>query len=173
MAGRHVLVAVAASAIIAGSAGYAALDTALLEDLQVRWNQRGSFGYMSMLNGGIIEVCNPAFMPLSFHGVSISASYRGQDVGTFVTGGATVPPGSGQELAGRGQAAGAAGRMFSMYVDTEMTGADMARVDAGQIDAVLSVDTAVFGAIPWSITKTYSGQEFFDMMNGGGPDYAC
>lgn len=174
LADRHAVVAVTASIVMICSAGYVVAGAVMLDDLQVRWNQRGgSFGYVSMLNGGVVEVCNPGFLPLAFQSLSMSVSYRGQDVGEFVTGAAAVPSGSERELAGDGRVADAAGRMFSMYVDTKMSGTDVARrVDSGQVDVLRSVEAPVLGFIPWSVTKTYSGQEFFDMMDGGG-DYGC
>ena len=170
---RHAGIVAVASVVIAASVGYSAFSVLTLDELQIKWNDRGSFDFMTMLNGGVIEVCSSSSIPLRFSGITIETFYNGEAVGRFVTGGATVQPGSAQELDGRGEMTSMAGSIFSMFVDTEMSGTDIARIDADAMTVRTGIDAVVLGLIPYTVSKEYAGQEFFDAMNGGAEGYGC
>jgi len=170
---RHAGIVILASIVIAASVGYSSFSAVTLDQIQIKWNDRGSFGFITMLNGGMIEVCNSSFVPLSFNQISIVAFLDGEEAGRFTAGGTTVQPGSSAELRGDGEMTGSAAGMFSTYIDTETPGNNIARVDSSSIAVLTSIDTAVLGMIPFSVTEWYSGQEFFEMMNEKSEGYGC
>lgn len=170
---RHTGIVIAASVVIASSVAYSAFNVMTLDQIQIRWNDRGSFGFITMLNGGVIEVCNSSFVPLSFHGISIVMLWEGNEIGRFVTNGATVQPNSSVEIDGEGTMTGMAAGILSMYVDTEMSGNDIATINSDSMSVVTLADTAILGIVPFSAQEQYSGPEFFEMMNDRSGDGGC
>ena len=172
---KHFGIIVIASIVIASSLGYTAFNAVTLEKLELKWNDRGSFDYLTMLNGGILEVCNTSFIPLKFDGLSIEVFYREDQVGVFsvpdtsataTTTATIVQPNTTIEVSGKGKMTSLAGQIVSMYLDTEISGRDLARVDSDEMTVITSIDTTLLGVIPYSVTKQYTGQEFFEIMNG-------
>lgn len=170
---KHAWIVVLASVVIAVSVGYSSFSAVTLDQIQMKWNDRGSFDFVTMLNGGIIEVCNSSFVPLSFNQISIATFLDGEEVGRLTAGGTTVQPGSSAELRGVGEMTGSAAGIFASYIDTEMSGSSIAGIDPSSVAVLTSIDTSVFGMIPFSVTERHSGQEFFEMMNGKSGDYGC
>lgn len=163
----HAVVAAASSAVIAGSVAYALLGAAALDSVQFKW-AGGGFGYMSMINGGYVEVCNPSPLPVLLDSLEISAAYRGQDFASFRAEGGVIGPGGAGVLLGEGEPLGAGADVLSMYTGPESGGADSG-FGAG---ATSTLSTLVFGAIPHSVTREHTVDEFFAMMEGG-PGYGC
>lgn len=170
---RHAVVVVAASVAIASAAGYSAFGAAALNDLRVSWSGGESFDFITMLNGGVIRICNPSPVPLSFGGLSIVAHYRGGEIGRLVAPGAAVPPGAALEVAGRGEAPSRTESMFSAHIGSGISGTDPPMVDADAMTVSVSADTHILGFIPVTVTSEYPGREFVDMMSGGGADPRC
>lgn len=170
---RHSGIVIAASIVIGASVGYSAFNAATLEELEFKWNDRGSFDYLTMLNGGVIEVCNSSWVPLRFTGLTAEMFYQGEEVGRFGVRGATVQPNSAIELPGEGEMTSFAGQIISMYLDTEISGTEIARMDSDAMRVVTSVDAVFWGIIPYSVTDTYTGEEFFKIMNGQSSEYGC
>ena len=169
----HVLVVVVASVAIAASVGHSVLNVVALDSVQAKWNDQSNFGFMTMLNGGVIDICNTAPVPASFNGLSVIVYYRGQEAGRFDAGGTTVQPNSATSLTGRGDVTGLAGDIFSAYVDAELTRTSITGTDANDMTAVMIMKTAVIGVIPFDVSKEYGGREFFDMMNDKHDKYSC
>lgn len=169
---RHALVAVAASAVIAGSAAYALLGAAALSDAQFKWAGGGDFGYVSLINGGYIEICNPWPLPVRLDSLEIDALYQGEDFASFHAKGGIIGAGSTGVLLGEGEPRGSEASVLSMYMDSGASGADASRFDGGDVEATATLRTLVLGLIPHSVTREYSGAGFFDVMDGG-RGYAC
>ena len=169
----NVVIVVIASVIIVASVGYSIFNIVTLDQIQIKWNDRGSFDFMTMLNGGVVEVCNSSSIPLSFNGITIATFWEGEEIGRFATNGATVQPNSSTEINGKGYMTSLAANMFSMYIDAEMTSGDFARIDPSSMTVMASVDTTILGVIPFSVTEEYSGQEFFEIMNDVSGNYDC
>ena len=168
---KHAGIVIIASIVIVASLGYSAFNAVTLEKLEFEWNDRGSFDYLTMLNGGVIKVCNTSFVPLKFNGLTITTLYKEDEMGRFTVHGATVQPNSSIELAGEGQTTSLAGQILSMYIDTEVSGTELIRVDSEDMKIITSIDTVLLGVIPYAVTSTYTGEEFFDIMNG--QKYSC
>ena len=163
---KHAGIIILSSIIIAISLGYTAINAVTLDELELEWNDRGSFDYLTMLNGGVIKVCNTSFIPLKFNELNIEAFYQKDEIGTFSVQGTTVQPNSMIELSGKGKMTSLAGQIISMYLDTEISGKEVMRIDSDAMKVVTSIDTVLLGIIPYSVINTYTGQEFFEIMNG-------
>lgn len=170
---KHTAIIIVASVVIVTTVGYSVFSAMTLDQLQLTWHQSGSFDYLTMLNGGQLKVCNPSFIPLQFHGLTIRTVYDGSEVGRFYTSGAIIEPDSAVKLAGTGESTGLTGQMISMYLDTEISGTDIMRVNSDAMQVVTSIDTALIGVIPYSVSDVYTGKEFFTMMNGYSGNYDC
>lgn len=168
---RHRLVAAAASAVIAGSLAYAAAGAAALEGVQFKWGGSDSFGYVSLVNGGYVDVCNPSPVPVRLDSLGIGVSYRGEDFGSFEARGGIVGPGGEASLYGEGRLRDARVGILATYMDSEAGGADLARFDSGDVSASATASTLVFGVLPYSVTREYSGDELSAVMDGAG--YGC
>ena len=161
---RHALVAAASSAVIAGSAAYALLGAAALSDVQFRWGDPDGFGYVALASGGLVEVCNPSPLPVRLDRLEIGVAYQGGEFASFGAPGGIIGPGESALLRGDGEARGAG--IFSGY-------GGPGGFDEGDIEAGSTARTLVFGLIPHSVTREYSGSEFAEMMEGRDPGYAC
>jgi len=167
----HKIVAVAASAVIAGSLAYAAAGAAALEGVQFKWGGKDSFGYVSLVNGGYVDVCNPAPVPVRLDSLGIDVSYRGEGFGSFEAEGGMIGPGGEASLYGDGRLRDARVGILAAYMDSEAGGADLARFDSGDVAASSTASTLVFGVLPYSVTREYSGDELSRLMDGAG--YGC
>ena len=170
---KHSAIVILASIVIVASIGYSMFNVTTLDKLQFKWNERSSFDYLTMLNGGVVEVCNTSLIPLKFNGLNFVTFYEDQEVGRFFVEGSTIQPNSKSELKGKGEMTSLAGQMVSMYMDSEYLGGDFARIDSSSMVVFTVVDTTVLGVIPYSVTNQYSGEEFFHIMNGNTGDYSC
>lgn len=170
---RHAVITMIALVIIAGSLGYTTMGVLALEDVQVRWNQRSSFDFLTMLNGGIMEICNPSFMQLRLDGVAVIVTYQHDEIGRFVSDRHMIGPNEQVEVAGRGETGGVATRILSSYIDAELSGGDLARINDDMIGVKMEMDTTILGVVPVTIEKQYTGQEFQDMMDDRLGTYTC
>ena len=170
---KNTKIVIIASIVIVASIGYSVFSAVSLGELEVKWNERGSFDYMTMLNGGVIEVCNPSDIQLGFNSLGIVALYQENEVGRFDTEGAVVQPNSAIEILGKGETTSLAGQIMSMYLDTEISGTEVIRIDSEDMSIVTSIDTVLLGVIPYSVSSTYTGQEFYKIMNGQTEEYSC
>lgn len=168
----HSLVATVASAVIVGSAVYALLGTAALSDVQFKWASEGDFGYVSLINGGRVEICNAWPLPVRLDSLEINTLYQGRDFASFSAKGGIIEASSSGVLLGEGESLGSEASVLSMYMDSGAGGASSARFDYNDIEATATLHTLVLGLIPHSVTREYSGVGFFDVMDGEA-GYAC
>lgn len=169
---RHSLVAIVASAVIVGSAAYALLGAAALSDVQFKWASEGDFGYVSLINGGHVEICNTWSLPVRLDSLEIDALYQGKDFVSFSAKGGIIEANSSGVLLGEGEVRGSEANVLSMYMDSGAGGASSARFDYNDIEATATLHTLVLGVVPHSVTREYSGIGFFDVMDGES-NYAC
>ncbi len=170
---KHLGIVLIASAVIVASIGYSVLSVSTWEQVQIKWNERSSFSFVSFLRGGVIEVCNTSFTPLKFNQLSLVTFYRGQEIASFTTGGAIVQPNSMVELAGKAEVGEDAGRIVSGFIGAGGAGGKISNLDEGAITVKTSLETNIFGVIPTTVTSEYDGQEFLDMIEDRSGQYRC
>lgn len=170
---RHTIITMMSLAVIVGSLAYSTAGMLAAEDLQIRWNQKSGFDFLTMLNGGIVHMCNPSFMQVGFNGINIIVSHQDEEMGRFIIDGYLIKPNTSTEIAGVGKMDRVAGRIFFGYIDTEISGKDIARFNDENISIRVETETTVLGFIPVMVEKVYPAQEFQDMMNDKSNSYRC
>jgi hypothetical protein len=169
VANKHTIVVIVSIIIIASSLGYSSLNLISANNLQFRW--ASGFDYLSVLYGKSILVCNDSDFPASFSKYEFTIFYDSKPIGKFTTSGVVVSPHSVASVGGKFEADDKqVAQIFFSFLDTEMHGTDVTRVDADKIKVKATLEYSLLWAIPLSIMHEYSGQEFLDMMNMG---HAC
>ena len=165
MANKHTIIVLVSIAIIVGSLGYSSISVVSAKDLEFRW-PGNSFDFLSVLTGKVIEVCNNTDLPVSFSKYSFSIFYDGNDLGTYSTGGGSFAPHTDGVVFGKFDAKDdRMSSLFFSFLDTEMSGTDVTRINTGKIKVITNVDTKILGVIPFSVSQEYGGQEFLDLIN--------
>jgi len=111
------------------------------------------------------EACNPSYFPASFHNYEINAIYKSQVLETASINGSIISPKSSLILDGK----------FTMNKDTlSQFAQEGSQFDPNQALVKTKLDAAIFGIIPFSINKDYSGTQFADIVKNGPPGgYQC
>ncbi|MGI0010786.1 MAG: hypothetical protein ACREAE_05250 [Nitrosopumilaceae archaeon] len=121
-----------------------------------------------------LEACSTLYFPVTFKKYDIEFIYQSNKLGTYSAVGTTLAPLSSSILNGKftsgdfGEAL-----VYLMYLDTEMSGNDIARIDARQLQVFTRLDTSFLGVIPFSVTNEYSGLDFVKMMNQEDGNFGC
>jgi hypothetical protein len=166
VANRHTIIVIVSILVIVGSIAYSSLNLVSAQEMQFRWHRMGGFDFLSILVSGKLEACNNSDYPATFRSYSFSMNYDGKHLGTFATDGAGAPSHSSVTVNGKLQSDDQRiTQMFFSFLDTELGGTDVTRVDASKMKITTTLDTTIVGIIPYSITKEYSGQEFLQLMN--------
>ncbi|WP_268541614.1 hypothetical protein [Candidatus Nitrosotenuis cloacae] len=166
MANKHTLVVIASIAVIAGAIGYSSLGVLSLDDVQSRWFQQGNFDYSLLLFGGKVLVCNNSDFQSHIKSYSFKMDYDGGDLGTFVASGASIAPHTAATMNGKFVTGDKrVSESMLSFINTELNGRDVSRIDAGKMSVVVTKETAIMGFIPVSVSQEYSGEEFLNMMN--------
>jgi hypothetical protein len=166
VANKHTIIVIASIMVIAGSLGYSSLNLVSAKDLQFRWHQVGSFDFIAILVSGKLAVCNNSEYPASFQKYSFTITYDRTNLGTFTTEGGSLAPHATKMISGKLYSDDKKiSQMFFSFLDTELGGTDVTRIDASKMEITSTLDTAIIGIIPYSVTHKYSGQEFVQMMN--------
>lgn len=171
---RHAVVVIISCVVIASTIGYSIFNLLNAENLQFRLAGKERFNLFSLISGGKLEVCNPSNLPITFNSYEISSIYNGDRLGTYYLGGVQILPKSSVVLQGKFDAEGKkSANIMSLFLDTEIQGADVSRVDAKKLEILTELKTGFFGIIPYTISKNYGGSEFFDLMNNEDDSFEC
>jgi len=111
------------------------------------------------------EACNPSYFPASFHNYEIDAVYKSQILESASIGGNTISPKSSILLDGT----------FTINKDALSQFAQQgSQFDPNQAIVKTKLDATIFGIIPFTINKDYSGTQFSDIVKNGPPGgYQC
>ena len=164
MANKHVIIVIVSIIVIASSLGYSSLNLVSASALKFKW--ASDFDYLSVLYGKSMLVCNPSDYPASFTKYEFTIFYDSKPIGTFAASGSLVPPHSEAGISGKFASDDKQiSQIFFSFLDTEIHGTDVTRIDADKMKVMSTLGYSVLWAIPFSITHEYSGQEFLEMMN--------
>lgn len=170
---RHTVIVIVSCIVIASTVGYSVLNLVNMGNLQFRWADKGGFNLFSLISGGQVEVCNPSILPITFNSYEISSIYDGDSLGTVYLKGGQVIPKSSAVLQGNFAGDKKIANIRSLFLDTEMGGTDVAKLDTKKLEIVTELKTSLFGVIPYVLPNSYDGSEFFDLMNDVGGSFAC
>lgn len=171
---RHAVVVIISCVVIASMIGYSIFNLLNAENLQFRLAGKERFNLFSLISGGKLEVCNPSNLPITFNSYEISSIYKDDMLGTFYLGGSQIMPKSSMILQGKFDSEDKkTANIMSLFLDTEIRGADVSRIDVKKLEIVTELKTSFLGIIPYTISNNYGGSEFFDLMNNEDDSFEC
>ena len=165
MVNKHTLIVIISIIVILVSIGYSSLNLISTNNMQIKWATK-NFDFLSILYGGNLEICNNSDYPASFTKYTFTILYDSKPLGKFTTQGIGIAPHSKSNVAGKFTADDKqVAEIFFSFLDTEIKGTDVSRVDANKMQVLTTLDAKVIGVIPFSISHEYSGQEFLKILN--------
>lgn len=165
MANKHTIIVLASIVVIASSIGYSSLNLISASALDFKWATK-NFDFLALMYGGKMQVCNPSDYSASFTKYEFSVLYDSKHLGTFTVPGAGIAPHSKAVVSGKFEADDKqVAQIFFTFLDTEVKGTDVARIDGSKMQVLTTLDYSVMGLIPFSTSHEYSGQEFLKIMN--------
>lgn len=158
-------IAIAGIVVAAIIFGYMGANAYAVSTLEFRPHQGTQYAISSTVLHIQAEACNPSYFPASFHNYEINAVYKSQVIETALINGTTISPKSSLLLDGK----------FTINKDAiAQFSQESSQFDASQAVVKTKLDAAIFGIIPFSINKDYTGAEFADVVKNGPPGgYQC
>ncbi|MBI3640737.1 MAG: hypothetical protein HY223_10600 [Thaumarchaeota archaeon] len=163
--GNRKKIVIAVIVIAAMIFGYIGANAYAVSTLEFRPHQGTQFAISATVLHIQAEVCNPSYFPASFHNYEINAIYKSQVLETASINGSTISPKSSLLLDGK----------FTINKDAlSQFAQDGSQFDPNQALVKTKLDAAIFGIIPFTINKDYSGTQFADIVKNGPPGgYQC
>ncbi len=169
---KETIVAIASSIAIISAVAYSAINYYAIENLNFRLYGKEKFSFYSISNGKL-EACNTLPVPATLIRYDAEIIYQSNKLATFSTSG-IVPPLSSAVLDGKLTASEFVPALtYLLYLDSELSGLEVARFDAKQLRVVTNMETRFLGVIPISITKEYSAYEFVSLMKQDDNSFGC
>jgi len=170
---KFTVIVIIASVIIAASFVYSILNIYAADQLQLR-GVDGEFSYYELISDGNIEVCNSFPFYVNFNKFDIVPYIEGENKGTFSTLPITLSPFSSLIVNGTFKSDTYEEiQYYSLSFDTIFSGGGSERIDPSKLSVVTEIQTPIIGVIPYSVTKQYSGMDFWNIMNGNGGNFNC
>lgn len=170
---KHVVIVIIASIIIASPIVFSGWNIFAAEQLQFsRAEER--FNYFDIINDGKISVCNPLPFYLNFNRINIVMIFDEKSKGSFGIPGTTLPPVSSSVLEGvfKSQTFEEA-QYLSLHFDGMFGSSAPVRIDPSRFFIITEIQTPIIGVIPYSVTKQYSGLDFWNIMNEKNDVFSC
>jgi len=144
---------------------YIGADVYGVSSLQIKPHSGNQYAISKTVLHIQAQACNPSYFPVSFHSYEISAIYKSQVLETASIIGSTISPKSFTLLDGtftlNEQAISAIASQGSSF-------------NASDAKVTTKLNAPIFGIIPFTISKDYSGTEFADTVKNGPPgSYQC
>lgn len=170
---KHSIIVIIASIVIVGTFAYSFANASSLENIEFRWNQKGSFDYIVMMHGGKIQLCNTSEFPVSTSGIIMDLYFDNQKLGTFSVEPVTINANSMIEVDGSSDMKERSSPIMLLFMNTEFAGTDIAKIDSSKMFVQVNYNTTVLGFIPITVSDVYSGYEFYQIMNGINDNFQC
>lgn len=149
-----------ASVIAAIAISYVAIDMYSVNELQFRPHSGNQYKISPTEIHIEADVCNPSIFPATFNRYEISAFYNSDLIEKADIHGATVSPKAMSTL--DGVFALNAQAIFKLRQGNFTFDPTLAKITT-------TVDAPIFGAIPFSVVKQYTAQQFQDALKNGPP----
>lgn len=162
----HTAIVVAASIVIAVPLAYAGWSLAAFDGVQLRPAGGEEFSMFDVSNGGAIEACNTAPLPVSISGMEIAVFYQDDLKGTYRTAAATLMPHEISPLEGSFTSElYAESRYLFLHMDGQFGGAVEARLDPGKMRVVVTATVPLLGFIPLTASQSHAAADFYRDMD--------
>lgn len=163
--GNRKKIAIAGLVVVAIFFSYITADAYAVNSLQIKPHQGNQYAISETVMHIQAQACNPSYFPASFHSYEISAVYKSRVLETASIIGSTISPKSSTLLDGT----------FTIYKQALSEVANLGSVfNATDAQVITKLNAPIFGIIPFTINKGYSGTEFADVVKNGPPGgYQC
>jgi hypothetical protein len=163
--GNRKKIVIAGIVIAAIIFGYIGANAYAVSTLEFRPHQGTQYTISATVLHIQAEACNPSYFPASFRNYEINAVYKSQVLETALINGSTISPKSSLLLDGK----------FTINRDAlSQIAKEGSQFDPNQALVKTKLDAAIFGIIPFTINKDYSGTQFADIVKNGPPGgYQC
>jgi len=158
-------IAIAGLVVAAIFFSYITADVYAVNSLQIKPHQGNQYAISETVMHIQAQACNPSYFPASFHSYEISAVYKSRVLETASITGITISPKSSTLLDGT----------FTIDKQALSEVANLGSVfNATDAQVITKLNAPIFGIIPFTINKGYSGTEFADVVKNGPPGgYQC
>jgi len=172
---KHSIIVIIASFVIAGPFVFSAWNIFAVDQIQFLGKETAAgFSYFDIINNGEINVCNPLPFQIIINKIDFVMFFEQKNKGIFSIQDATLLPSSITTLKGKFTSETFAEVQYlSMHFDGMFSGATPIRIDPSKFAIVTEIHTPIINVIPYSITKQYSGLDFWNMMNENKEKISC
>ena len=170
---KHTVIGIIASVVIAASFVYSGWNIYAADQLQFRGDEE-YFSYYEMMSEDSIAICNPLPFYVNFNGINVVSFFEGENKGTYSIPPVSISPSSSLIVNGdfKSDTFQEIQYLF-LHFDTLFGGTGPVRIDPRKFSIVTEIQTPIIGVIPYSVTKQYSGMDFWYTMNGKNDDFNC
>ena len=170
---KHTVIVIIASIVIGGTVGHSIWNVFAIESLKIASPEQGKFSYFDLMNDGEIVMCNSLPFYVNVEEFQIVIFYDNEHKGTFRANPTTISPQSASiiELDFRSELFVDSQYLF-LHLDGEFSGTQPIRLDPTKMFVATNVDSPLIGVIPYTISHTYTGFDFYNMMKDR-DNFAC
>ena len=171
---KHSVIVIIASIVIAAPFVYSGLNVLSIENLQFAGMEQGNFRYFDLIGEGQIAVCNNMPIQVIIDSLKISEYFDGEVFGTYETSKISIPGSSSIAVDGTFLSENyESAQYYAFHYDSMFKGEQIIRIDPRKLSVQMEMDTSIIGIIPYTVSKQYSGWDFWNLMNGIDTEFTC
>lgn len=144
-----------------------------LSNLQFKGYEATGMDFMNLSVGTKFEVCNPTFFPASFNKLEVDILHKNTNFGTFTLLEQNIPPMTQAVVYGQIKINGEVVLQQLLGSLGFSQGTQGMNFDPNQMKFIGKLDAPIFGIIPFSVSHTFSADEFSEMMQGNSGQWSC
>jgi len=170
---KHTVIVILASIVIVSPFVYSGLNIYGADQLKFE-GVEGKFSYYDMMSGKNIVLCNPLPFYVNFNGINIVPFFEGKNKGTLSILPVSISPSSSTIVNGtfKSDTYEEIQYLFLNF-DNIFSGTSPLRIDPEKFSVVTEIQMPIIGVIPYSVTKQYSGMDFWNTMNEKNGNFNC
>ena len=171
---KHAVIVIVASITIVLPFVYGGWNIYGAEQIQFVSSNQEKFSYFEIINNGKISICNTLPFYVTFDKLDVIMIFDQVEKGTLNIQGMTLPPSSITPVEGNFKS-----ELFeeiqylALHFDGMFSGATIMRIDPNKLIILTETHTSLLGIIPYSVTKQFSGLDFWNMMNQVDTKFSC
>ncbi|MDE1816756.1 MAG: hypothetical protein KGI11_09390 [Thaumarchaeota archaeon] len=162
---RKKAIAIAAAIIVTAIVTFVGLDAYSASTLQFRPDMGNQYQISPTTIHIQADVCNPSFFPATFNKYEITAFYNSEQIEKAEINGTTVSPKTMSTVDG----------VFALNATAILRlNQQNTAFDPTLAKITTTIDAPIFGAIPFTVVKEYSAEQFQQVLKNGPPgSFSC
>jgi len=171
---RHAIIVIIASFVIAAPSVFAGWNIYAVEQIQLVGFEQEQFSYFDIINDGGISICNPLPFYVTFNKIDVTMMLDQTSKGTFSIQNVVLPPSDVTDFEGIFRSENfQEAQYLALHFDGMFGSGLPVRIDPSKFAVVTETHVPIMGMIPYSVTKQYSGWDFWNMMNTENGEFRC